>query len=1165
MNYTGYIFLFTLLINTLHAFPQKELTIRKNPESIVFEHIDPSHGLSTRATRCIFQDSYGFIWVGTQYGLNRFDGYSMNVFLNDNPDTSSLSYDRIWSVYEDNEKNLWICTRRGLSRFNRANNTFVSFYPNVNKPNSPDNIIYSIRQDSRGDYWTFTDAGLYLFDASNKQFNDFKEDSIHARHIWEKGIICWHKFRFYEDSKGIIWIGSHQGLKKYDPKKGYFETFKYEEDNPQSLSHNFVTGVAEDSGHNLWVATNGGGLNLMTNKETGIFKHYLHDENNDSSVISDELLHPFTDRNGHMWISGLNGFSRYLPDKDCFKSYRLPGEKDDETNAIINIIEDNKGNFWLIPISKGLYYYNKVKDEIYTFHNDPKNSLSINNNEVSDLIVDKTNSVWISTYGGVEKIDMAAKSFKTVSNNPDNSNSLSGDVATAFYKDTNGVLWVGTMYNGLNLVIYDSVRHEKMYFHYRQAPDKENTISHNYVTTFYKDSSDIMWVGTAYGLNRLNLKGVDFSGNTRPKLLFERIYGSTDEDNTLTGNFIEVIYKDTKENFWVGTSNGLNLILPDGTIKTFMSEADSQGTLPDNLVDAILEDSEGTLWFGTYYGGLCKYHPETSAFSVYQSEPGNPNTLSDNCARHILEDRYGRLWIASLKGLNLFDRETGTFKLFGKRDGLNGEFIKGMLEDSKGNLWISTNRGLSKFILENGDSSIRNPVFRNYDVSDGIQGYEFNRKSCYKAPNGDMYFGGLNGYNVFNPDSIRDNTYIPPVYITSFSKMHRPVYFNKPACELEEIVLQYNEDVFSFEFIGLNYSNPSKNRYAYRLDGFDESWIHCGNKREAVYTSIPPGKYTFRAKASNNDGIWNHDGVKVDVIIKPPFWATWWFRGFVFALIVIAIFVVVRLREQSLRKKKRLLEEKVRIRTARIQAQKIEIEEQRNKLHELNATKDKFFEIIAHDMKNSFTSILSITDAISTSFSELDDTDKIEVFKRVRNSTGHLNSLMNNLLNWARSQTGKIEFLPEKINLHETIQAVMHLHNPVAQEKNITFKLQDNSSSTILADKHMIDTVLRNLVSNAFKFTGENGNIDITVNENGEHVEVSVSDTGPGLSEEDIKKLFRIDVKTKSIGESKQGKGTGLGLILCKEFVESHGGTIYAKSRVGEGTCFTFTLPKAEG
>jgi AraC-like DNA-binding protein len=561
---------------------------------------------------------------------------------------------------------------------------------------------------------------------------------------------------------------------------------------------------------------------------------------------------------------------------------------------------------------------------------DPNNPNCLKNNAVESIYEDRSGVLWIGIYrGGLNKlilrdirgVDRERNQFIHYQTIPNNHNSLSNNAVNAICEDRRGILWVGTDGGGLNKITPPGKEGEPLTFqHHHNDPRDPHSLSDNIVTCICEDHLGVLWIGTyTGGLNKLEpithdeknnqklLQGVQGDGfleksppgrRRQKNLIFTHYKNEPGSPKSLSNNFIMTIYEDRSGELWIGTiDGGLNRF--DRNAETFSHFQNSPGnpnSLSGNSVFSIHEDRSGSLWVGTLTGLNQLASPQTTRFTRYMNQPGNPNSLSNNFVRVIYEDRSGVLWIGTNGGgLNqLIPGEHGAspgFRCYREKDGLPNNVIVGILEDDQGNLWISTKKGISKFNPGTGQ-------FTNYDGRDGLQSDEFNRGAFFKSKSGEMFFGGNNGFNIFNPDKIKGNSYIPPIVITDFQLFNQSLaigkldngrtILRKSITETREIELSYKDYVFSLQFAALHYVNPSKNQYAYIMEGLDSQWNEVGSRHFVTYTTLPPGKYVFRVKGSNNDGVWNEQGVFLNITITPPFYKTWWFYGLVALVIILA-------------------------------------------------------------------------------------------------------------------------------------------------------------------------------------------------------------------------------------------------------------------------------------
>jgi len=855
--------LIMMLVSCLH--------LRAQTSDLTFERISLEQGLSESIVGSIIQDRRGFMWFGTEDGLNIYDGYGFTVIRNDPDDPQSLSYNQISDIYEDEEGWLWIGTfNGGLNKHDPQSEAFIRFRNDPNDPNSLSNdIIKNIFQDRYGTIWVGTDNGL------NK----------------------------------MVEAASHEGREAVVR----FIRYMHDPNDPNSLAHKTVRAIHEDRNGTLWIGTDGGLHNIMLDSLYGEshtspvkFGRFQHEPDNEKSLSADFVRVIYEDSEGVMWIGTDNGLNKLNLESSeqsgeitySFRRYRHNPRNPNSLshNAIYAIYEDDTGDFWVGTNGGGLEKMDRKKGSFTHYQNDPRDPTSLSYNEVWSIYQDRSGLLWVGTYGGgINKIDKGKKQFLHYKNDPNDPNSLNEEIIWHIIEDKAGILWIGTHGGGLNRL--DRVTNQFTF--YLNNPDDQRSISNNIVRLLMEDEDGMIWIGThGGGLNR-------FDGKTET---FNRIENNPGDENSLSHNEIRAMYQDRSGTIWIGTrGGGLNKMIsgPDGKISTsfkhYRHDSDDSTSIGSDFIRAIHEDHSGRFWIGTLGRGLDKFDRETETFTHYRAQTGNPHSLSNDFIFGIHEDSSGILWLATFGGgLNKFDPDNETFSYYTEEDGLANDVVYGILEDPQGNLWMSTNSGLSRF----------DPVketFKNYTVTDGLQSNEFNGGSFYKSQSGEFFFGGINGFNAFYPENIKDNPYIPPIAITEFQKLNQVVKFDKPISDIKELRLTYKDYVFSFQFAALDYTAPEKNQYAHMMEGLDKDWIYTdATKRFVNYTTLAPGKYVFRVKGSNNDGIWNEKGTSIKIIISPPFWRAPWFQAAVVLVVIGLIAALYRRRLKNVRLKTEL-------------------------------------------------------------------------------------------------------------------------------------------------------------------------------------------------------------------------------------------------------------------
>jgi len=762
-----------------------------------------------------------------------------------------------------------------------------------------------------------------------------------------------------------------------------------------------------------------------------------------------------------------------------------------------------------------------------------KNSLS--HDEITSLELDEAGGVWIGTFvKGLNRFNNSHGQFNHVHRE---NYSISNDVILGLLKDDEHIL-IGSYGGGLTVF-------NKEKDHYRYYQKNNNSLISDVVTAIIPDNG-FYWLGTiGGGFSQFNLKGNKFI----------HYQNDPDDVNSVSHDNILTLLKDSKGFLWVGTwGGGLNKFNPQtGTFTRFFVDENSASSLSDNSVWALYEDKQGHIWVGTENGGLNKFNSKTNTFKHFLHYK-NKNSLSHNSVLSIHESSDGAMWIGTKGGLNKFDPITETFVHYREKDGLANDSVVGILEDKAGFLWLSTNKGLSRF-------NTKTEAFKNYDVKDGLQNNEFNALAYHQSKNGEMFFGGVNGYNHFYPENIQDDKNLPQVVLTNFLLLNKPVEiqtapgsdihtntFTLPAAinELEELVLSYHEKVIAFEFAALHFAEPMNNQYAYKLEGFDDEWIYTDAKnRRATYTNIPAGSYTFKIKASNGDGYWNEAGKTLNIKVLPPLWKTWWaYTLYVIAVLGCIFFFIYR---QHI---KHLQEQAINIRLTRV-----------------DKLKDEFLANTSHELRTPLNGIIGLAESLIDGVAgKLPDKATHDLSMVV--SSGHrLSNLINDILDFSKLKNHGLTIQTKPVDLYSMVNVVIALSKPTI--KNKTLRLVNEVPEDfvlVIADEDRLQQILFNLIGNAIKFT-EQGAVNISAKTIGKRVCIRVEDTGVGIEASELKDIFD-SFKQVEQTEHKSDSGTGLGLAVTKQLVELHGGTIEVTSTPmphdNHGSCFSFFLDVAD-
>lgn len=854
-----------------------------------------------------------------------------------------LSGNLINCILQDKKGFIWIATSDGLNKFDGYKFTVFT----KKRSGLSNNYIRTIFEDSNGTLWIGTKGGgLNKFNCQTETFTHYmhcpsKEGSLSNNEV----------LSINEDKDGTLWVGTENGLNKFDRKTGKFSSYLPEEGDPESLSAKAILSIWPDKNGIIWVGTWAGGLNKFDPK-TGKAKHYFNKGADGLNVWS-----LFQDQDNALWLSTYgNGVIKFDPSTGASKQFPFsPNDKGLFSADVSSISSAKDGTLWIGTLG-GLNEFNPQTEEFSTNLYFPHKTGKLNNVKITYVFKDKDQTLWIgSVENGLYKIDLAKEKFKSYFSSSNYSLTWNNPRITSIIKDKKGQLWLGKdQEDGLI-----KVKPDGQITRYSKKIADPNSLSHVFVTSLLEDRSGEIWIGTLNGLNKYNARTDNFSS----------FFHYSHLNKEFNDNWIEAIMEDKSGLLWVGTDAGLKGF--DKHTNTFThhyyNDPVDAKSLSHNHVLSLYEDKEGFLWIGTNGGGLNRFNKNTKQFSSFASDSLNPESLPNNFVNTIYQDKAGNMWLGTRAGLVKFDKKKGIFKAFGAKEGLANMVINGILEDKDGNLWVSTGYGISKF-------NIAQEKFKNYDKHDGLQSNNFFRQSCFKSQEGEMFFGGDNGYNAFFPGNIKDNPSIPPVYISDFQLFNKPVAVGKksplkqPLSVAKELKLSYKHSVLSFEFVALNYIASEKNQFAYKMVSFDNDWNYVGSQRKATYTNLDPGEYLFLVKASNNDGVWNSTGASIKLTITPPFWLTWWFRISAGVALVGSLFAFYSFRINNIKKQKIELSRQVMERTEEIRSQAKEIERMNALLMEHNKklevhveditkarvmqkrlTFDEFKEIFPHD------------------------------------------------------------------------------------------------------------------------------------------------------------------------------------------------------------------------
>ena len=1029
-------------------------------ESFNFKNITIEDGLSQSTVETIYQDSKGYIWIGTNDGLDRYNGYEFKHYKHDKYDKNSIANNYIVDIIEDKNGYIWVSTIGGLSRINPDKDEIKNYYSKEDSGNLSNSNLWQLLCTKDNRLIASTIDGLNVYDKNKDKFTRilYKEGELPSQYIYS----------LEEDINGHIWVGTDNGLVELDKDLNIVKSYQ------DAIGDSDVYNVYDDSKGNIWVCT----------LDNGLFKINLDDKSVENY------------KNNNSKIS-------------------IP------SNNVRDIISDSEGKLW-IATDKGLCTFDYEREEFITYNKKSYQSNSLIDDEIFCLLKDSSGLIWIGTYSGISRFNPNSN-FTHFKLDPYEDNSISGNVIHGIYEDDDKTLWIGTNESGVNIINGESIKHL----------NKENS---NLVSDLIEDITgfkNYIFIGTNEGLSVLVKNDKTVKNYT--------ITNYTTKDG-LPSNKIRSLFIDSKGYLWIGTNKGLAILdINNNKIIDITYILDEMG-VSDKFIRAVYEDSKGNYYIGCFLeGGLIKINPNNKEYKIYKNIENDDSSISNNSIRYINEDLYGNILVGTSHGINILNLSTDKFNHYTEKDGLINNTIYGILVDKNNGIWMSTNAGISKLSTEDA-------TFKNFTITDGLQSNEFNGRSCFKSKDGNMYFGGINGFNVFNSQDIELSTFEPKVIFDNFEINGT----NKK--DISNIKFKSNENNIKINFFTNDYKNTKTTQYYYKLEGLENEW-NMTNSNSLVFANLGSGDYTLKIKTITQHGVMS-DESSVHFTINPPIWRSNYAICIYLILIIISILRYMH--------KVNTLDRLVNERTNKLRKEMEKNEQLFKKVLSLEQNKNNYFVNLSHELRTPLNVLSSINQLIKE-FTKKDNfitPEKLSYYMGIMDrNCSRLLSLINNLIDHTKIENNSYIINKKDEDIVYLVEETVLDMKDYIEEKGLELIFDtDVEEKVIRCDKVDIERCIINLVGNAVKFTPEGGLIEVLLQDLDDKVKIIVKDNGIGISEENQKIIF--DRFNQVVDESSEQKGgSGLGLTITKQLITLHNGEIYVESEVGVGSEFIIILP----
>jgi len=1071
-----------------------------NAETYNFARLDNTHGLSNNQISCIFKDSRGFVWIGTNYGLNRYDGYHSRVYKSIKNDTTSLNGNAINGIQEDVNGNLWIRNNSAYVVYNIRTEKFVR---NLSTILSPLGINFSptlVEIDYQKNFYFYKPSdGVYKYDIRNKKLIHYKQSN-------NAGSLSLGEINNIKICRGFFWILFQSGLLERFNEKTNRVDFRNSYASENSKGATILKTLYLDSRGCPWIFPGFGDKGVLYYNLSKAEWHYFGYDKKD---LQGSVCH---------YIS---------------------------SNFVRSIAQDMKGKVWIATDHGGINIYDKINNEITVLRNDPMNPNSLSQNSTISLFFDNTGIMWVGTYkNGVSYYhpDMFKfeKSPLFFYHNPD----LETKDCNILYKDRKGNLWLGT--NGSGVLKLDNGNQS---FHlYRNQKDNPSSISSDIVISMLEDKKGTMWFGTFLGgLNQM-------VGEK-----FNHYLPDVNNPNSISNKSIYGLVEDYQQNLWIGTLGG-GVDQLDITRKKFRRH--DVGNIPGMSSNFILSmySKDSMMMYLSSSSGIDLLNTKTNSITPVFKGRSQLNKLSDLVVYNTLIDRRNQLWIATDNGINIYDSKTKTITYINKTSGLPTDQVVSLIEDNSGNIWAGTRNGLACiYCSTNSKTKKYEYSVVSFDENDGLVSTILNQNAIFKDKQGKIYIGCTKGYTVFDPKIIHFNNAVPQPHFTELfigneeiqpgSKYRNRIILDTSITHKNRIELKYDEKNFTVNFSAMSYIHPEKNRYRYKLKGFDDDWTETKSGiGTASYSNLNQGTYQLIVYASNNDNVWSTKPLILEIVIQPPFWLTWWAFIAYFILGMLLFWYIIRF---NLRKQEREFENEHRVREAK-------------QLHEMDEMKFRFFTNISHEFRTPLTLIINPVEKLLKESKSEEEKTLLSIIHR--NAIGLL-ELVNQLLDFRKLDVHKDTLNISVGDVVAYIKDICYSFTELANQKSINFSFSTSVSELRMEfDPEKIKKIMSNLLSNAFKFTPNSGKIEVNMSliqqltEDKKMLKITVSDSGIGIPAKDLDRIFERFYRVENPENGNQ-TGTGVGLHIVGEYVKLHEGVIGVESQLGKGSTFTVMIP----